>query len=83
MSMLRLAPEIQQHVLSLPQVVRRPAITERVLRPIAQIQNTGEQIDEYRKLLSLSTSWSLPSWALFTDFAPVLRFATERPYRSR
>lgn len=61
MGLLRLAPEIQQHILSMPNVVRRPAITERALRPIAQIQNTGEQIDEYRKLLSLSTSWSLPS----------------------
>jgi hypothetical protein len=61
MGLLRLAPEIQQHILSMPNVVRRPAITERALRPIAQIQNTGEQMDEYRKLLSLSTSWSLPS----------------------
>ncbi len=61
MGMLRLAPEIQQHVLLMPDAVRRPAITERVLRPITQIQNTGEQADEYRKLLSLSTSWSLPS----------------------
>jgi hypothetical protein len=56
MGLLRLAPEIQEHILSMPEVVRRPAITERVLRPIAQIENTGEQIDEYRKLLPLSTS---------------------------
>ncbi len=62
MGLLRLAPEIQEHILAMPEVVRRPAITERVLRPIAQIQNTGEQTDEYRKLLSLSTSWSSPSW---------------------
>jgi hypothetical protein len=36
MGLLRLAPEIQEHVLSLPDMVRRPAITERALRPIAQ-----------------------------------------------
>jgi hypothetical protein len=31
--LLRLAPEIQEHVLSLPDMVCRPAITERALRP--------------------------------------------------
>ncbi|MGQ9588698.1 MAG: hypothetical protein ACUVYA_00230, partial [Planctomycetota bacterium] len=33
MGLLRLAPEIQEHVLSLPDMGRRPAITERALRP--------------------------------------------------
>lgn len=43
MGMLRLAPEIQQHILSMPNVVRRPAITERVLRPIAQLEDYCQQ----------------------------------------
>ena len=34
MGLLRLAPEIQERVLSLPDLVRRPAITERALRPM-------------------------------------------------
>jgi hypothetical protein len=37
MGMLRLAPEIQQHIPSMPGAVRRPAITERALRPIIQL----------------------------------------------
>jgi hypothetical protein len=35
--LLRLAPEIRRLVLSLPDMIRRPAITERALRPIAQL----------------------------------------------
>jgi hypothetical protein len=37
-------------------MVRRPAITERTLRPIAQLENARNQIDEFQKLLSLATS---------------------------
>ena len=43
MGLLRLTPEIQQHILSMPNAVRRPAITERALRLIAQIQDRTEQ----------------------------------------
>jgi hypothetical protein len=52
MGMLRLAPEIQEHVLSLPDVVRRPAISERALRPIAQIADHGEQALLFERLIS-------------------------------
>lgn len=51
MGMLRLAPDIQQQVLSLPDMVRRPAITERVLRPIAQLENPEEQHMAFSALL--------------------------------
>jgi len=51
MGMLRLAPEIQQHVLSMPEVVRRPAITERALRPIAQMEDRTEQHAAFLALL--------------------------------
>jgi hypothetical protein len=50
MGMLRLAPEIQQHVLSLPDMVRRPAITERALRPIAQLDSPKEQLQAFQVL---------------------------------
>ena len=50
MGMLRFAPEIQQHVLSLPDMVRRPAITERALRPIAQIDSPKEQLQAFQAL---------------------------------
>ncbi len=52
MGLLRLAPEIQQQVLSLPDMVRRPAITERALRPIAQLENPQHQIAIFQRLAS-------------------------------
>jgi hypothetical protein len=62
MDMLRLAPEIQEHVLSLPDLpaatgaaqagmVRRPVITERALRPIAQIDGPKEHIRAFQALV--------------------------------
>ena len=50
MGMLRLAPEIQEHVLSLPDMIRRPAITERALRPIAQMESAAEQRARFEAL---------------------------------
>jgi hypothetical protein len=50
MGMLRLAPEIQQHVLSLPEVVCRSSITERMLRPIATITVCHDQVQAIREL---------------------------------
>jgi hypothetical protein len=49
--MLQLAPEIQQHVLSMPDAVRRPAITERALRPIAQLEDPDDQVARLRELI--------------------------------
>ena len=51
MGMLRLAPEIREIILSMPKVVRRPLLTERVLRPIATITDYHDQIREFHKLL--------------------------------
>jgi len=51
MGLLRLAPEIQEHVLSLPDMVRRPAITERALRPIAQIEEPKDQRARFQELV--------------------------------
>ena len=43
MGMLRLAAEIQQHILAVPETVRQPAISERALRPIAQLDDHASQ----------------------------------------
>jgi len=51
MGMLRLAPEIQQRILSIPKMVRRPPITERMLRPIETIANYRGQLREFHKRL--------------------------------
>jgi len=52
MGLLRLAPEIQQQVLSLRDMVRRPAITEQALRPIAQIESPKEQLARFREVIA-------------------------------
>jgi hypothetical protein len=48
MGMLRLAPEIQEHILSMPDAVRRPPITERMLRPIKANNDYHDQLREFR-----------------------------------
>ncbi len=52
MRMLRLAPEIQQHVLAMSETIRRPPISERALRSIENIKLQGEQLLEFEKILS-------------------------------
>jgi hypothetical protein len=43
MALLRLAPEIQEWILTMPEVVGRPAISERALRPIAGLESLADQ----------------------------------------
>lgn len=50
MGMLRLATEIQEHVLSLPDMIRRPAISEWALRPI-ELRDGPRQADAFKSLL--------------------------------
>lgn len=52
MALLHLAPEIQRSILSMPDMVRRPAITERALRPIAQLEDLDDQRLRFRDLIS-------------------------------
>jgi len=51
MSLLRLDSEIRQHILSMPDAVRRPAITERALRPIAQLEPPRGQLHAFEQLI--------------------------------
>ena len=44
MGMLRLAPEIEQHILSMPETIRRPAITERAPRSITMFDDKHHQL---------------------------------------
>ena len=52
MGLLHLAPEIREHIKTLPDMVRRPAITERALRPIALLTDPQEQISQFHSLLA-------------------------------
>ena len=51
MWMLRLAPEIQQHVLAMPEMIGRGAVTERALRPIAQLDDVADQQVRFQELI--------------------------------
>ena len=54
MGMLRLAPEIRQHILSMPDMVGQPVITERALRPIAKLEERKEQSAAFFELVKTS-----------------------------
>ena len=58
MGMLRLAPEIQQQILSIPETARRPIVTERALRPICQIDIASDQEAAYSAFINCLASWS-------------------------
>lgn len=51
MGMLRLAPDIQEHILCLSKVPRRPPISERMLRPIETITDSRDPFREFHTLL--------------------------------
>jgi hypothetical protein len=51
MAMLRLAPEIREHILAMPESVGRPTMSERALRPITQIEDPQQQLARLRSLL--------------------------------
>ena len=53
MCLARLAPEIQQHVLAMPETIRRPTISERALRPIAQLEDITDQKARFQELIGL------------------------------
>lgn len=53
MSLLRLAPEIQQEILALPETTGRPAVTERALRSITQLSDPIEQRARFDGLAAL------------------------------
>jgi len=51
MGLLRLSPEIQQHILSMPAASRASVITERALRPIAQLGDPKDQTAWFQELV--------------------------------
>jgi hypothetical protein len=51
MGMLRLAPEIQSKILSMPGGVRRSPISERMLRPIGTLTDHRDQVQEFENPL--------------------------------
>ncbi len=55
LGLLRLTSDIQEHILSMPGTVGRPAVTERALRPIAQLDGR-RQLAAYKSLMSIAVS---------------------------
>ena len=52
MAMLRLTPEIQEHILAMPEAVGRPAVSECAVRPIAHLADPKMQNRAFRDLLT-------------------------------
>jgi hypothetical protein len=52
MGMLRLAPEIQERIMSMPETVGRLAVSERALRPIAQLPQGRDQLHTFQEILT-------------------------------
>ncbi len=52
LGMLRLAPAIQQHILSMPETVGRPTISERALRSITMVDDEHQQLQVLADILS-------------------------------
>jgi biotin operon repressor len=55
MGMLRLATGIQEYIQSLPGSVRRPSVTERALRPIAQHPQGRDQLHAFQEIITPRT----------------------------
>ena len=51
MWLVHLVPEIQQHVLAMPETIRQSAISERALRPIAHLQDVTDQKVRFQELI--------------------------------
>jgi len=51
LGLLRLASEIREYILAMPEAVGHPVITERALRPIAQINDEHHQIRAFCQLI--------------------------------
>ena len=47
LGLLRLAPEIQEHILSLPDTDRHPAVAERALRSISRLRDPKAQLAKF------------------------------------
>ncbi len=54
LGLLRLAPAIRKQILSMPDDARQPAISERVLRPIARMEQSEAQIEAMTRLWKLA-----------------------------
>ncbi len=50
LSLLNLAPKIQQYILSMPKMSSRPVVTERSLRSITLIEDQRHQIEMFERL---------------------------------
>jgi hypothetical protein len=51
MGLLRLAPEIREYILSMTNMVGRPTVTERALRPISGLESIKDQVTRFHDLI--------------------------------
>jgi hypothetical protein len=67
MGMLRLAPEIKEHILSIPDAIHRPPVTERMLRPITAVNDRHDQLREFQLFSLFSPNAIIPEMPLTTS----------------
>ena len=53
LSLLNLASEIQEYILSMPMVANRPIVTERSLRPVTFIEDQRKQLQAFEELIRI------------------------------
>ena len=51
LGLLRLAPEIQEHILGMQESAHRPTVTERAVRHLVKVENIDRQISEFARLI--------------------------------
>jgi hypothetical protein len=51
MSLLRLAPEVQEYILAMAETTGRSALSERLLRPITRIDDHRKQLKAFHRLI--------------------------------
>jgi len=56
MKLLQLAPAIREHILSMPDIISQPAVTERSLRPIVQMNDHESQFVAFSSLLDFKVA---------------------------
>jgi hypothetical protein len=57
MGLLRLAPKIREYILAMTEVVGRPTVTERALRPISGLECIRDQLALFHDLIK-HEGWS-------------------------
>jgi len=77
LSLLSLSPKIQEYILSMPDMVEMPSVTERSLRPITFIKDQKKQLQAFEALIRITSE------VLSLTPAQVSAFPTSSPNHNK